>query len=213
MKKLLLLSALAFGAMTMNAQNLTVTVEGKTVEPNSTVTSTHVDPQLIQFGSLKLLPEVFVTSSESTTLNVEVINTTQPGTQVNPFLGEDYKMQFCWPVECATLAPGEAATSTGSVVAGEVNDLAVDATIVPYEEDKTYVMSCVINMWTAGQSKEQGFSFTLIMGYGDVNGVEGIVSDNSVAPVYYDLSGRQIANPEKGIFIKKQGSKVSKVVL
>ena len=34
------------------------------------------------------------------------------------------------------------------------------------------------------------------------------------APVeYYNLQGIKVANPEKGIFIKKQGKKATKVVL
>lgn len=34
-----------------------------------------------------------------------------------------------------------------------------------------------------------------------------------VAAEYYNLQGVKVANPENGIFIKKQGNKVSKVIL
>ena len=45
-------------------------------------------------------------------------------------------------------------------------------------------------------------------------GVESIGSDDPNAPVvYYNLQGVKVANPEKGIYIKKQGNKTSKVVL
>lgn len=44
-------------------------------------------------------------------------------------------------------------------------------------------------------------------------GVEMVNADNNVAPVYYNLQGVRVANPENGLFIKKQGAKVSKVVL
>lgn len=44
----------------------------------------------------------------------------------------------------------------------------------------------------------------------DGNGaVESIIKDNSET-VYYDLQGRKVINPSNGIFIKKQGNKVSK---
>lgn len=45
-------------------------------------------------------------------------------------------------------------------------------------------------------------------------GVETIGSDDSNAPVeYFDLNGRRVANPVKGIYISRQGSKVSKIVI
>lgn len=46
------------------------------------------------------------------------------------------------------------------------------------------------------------------------NGVEDVLDNNANAPVeYYNLNGVRIANPENGIFIRKQGSKTSKVAL
>lgn len=45
-------------------------------------------------------------------------------------------------------------------------------------------------------------------------GVEGAIADDVNAPVkYYNLQGVEIANPENGLFIKKQGAKATKVVL
>lgn len=46
------------------------------------------------------------------------------------------------------------------------------------------------------------------------SGVEAIESVDVNAPVeYYNLQGVKVANPEKGIFVKKQGNKTSKVVV
>lgn len=48
----------------------------------------------------------------------------------------------------------------------------------------------------------------------DVAGVEDAIADDVNAPVkYYNLQGVEIANPENGLFIKKQGAKATKVVL
>lgn len=45
-------------------------------------------------------------------------------------------------------------------------------------------------------------------------GVETIVSDSENAPVeYYNLNGIRVNNPENGIFIRRQGSNVSKVII
>lgn len=50
------------------------------------------------------------------------------------------------------------------------------------------------------------------------NGVENVLADGLEGafegePVYFDLNGRQVAEPANGIFIKKCGSKVEKVVI
>lgn len=47
---------------------------------------------------------------------------------------------------------------------------------------------------------------------GDDNSVAAIAA-NAAAPVYYNLQGQRVDNPDKGIYILKQGSKVSKVVV
>lgn len=45
------------------------------------------------------------------------------------------------------------------------------------------------------------------------DGVGDIFDDNDRTPVYYNLQGIPVANPSNGIFIKKTGNKVSKVIL
>ncbi len=50
--------------------------------------------------------------------------------------------------------------------------------------------------------------------YVGVNGVESIEADAADAPVeYFNLQGVKVANPSDGIFIRRQGTKVSKVVV
>lgn len=50
---------------------------------------------------------------------------------------------------------------------------------------------------------------------GTLTGVEGISAEaDADAPVeFYDLQGRKVANPQGGIFIRRQGSKVTKVAM
>lgn len=50
---------------------------------------------------------------------------------------------------------------------------------------------------------------------GTLTGVEGISTEaDADAPVeFYDLQGRKVANPQGGIFIRRQGSKVTKVAM
>ena len=44
-------------------------------------------------------------------------------------------------------------------------------------------------------------------------GVESIGSADDSAPVYFDLQGRRVNNPSKGIFVVKEGKKVSKRII
>jgi hypothetical protein len=48
----------------------------------------------------------------------------------------------------------------------------------------------------------------------DQAGVSNVTVDNSNAPAeYFDLQGRKVAHPANGIFLKKESSKVTKVIL
>lgn len=47
----------------------------------------------------------------------------------------------------------------------------------------------------------------------DDTGVAEIESSSEDAPVYYNLQGVRVANPENGIFIRRQGGKTTKVVI
>lgn len=56
---------------------------------------------------------------------------------------------------------------------------------------------------------------TMLMTFGSsdlVSGVNAVISEVEEAPVYYNLQGVKIANPDKGIYIVKKGNNVSKVV-
>lgn len=44
-------------------------------------------------------------------------------------------------------------------------------------------------------------------------GVSGVEVEETVAPVYYNLQGVKVANPEKGLYIMVKGAKASKVAL
>lgn len=44
-------------------------------------------------------------------------------------------------------------------------------------------------------------------------GVEGVEVEEDVAPVYYNLQGVRVNNPERGIYIQVKGNKATKVVL
>ena len=66
-------------------------------------------------------------------------------------------------------------------------------------------------------NKNPFVEMTLVPGKAGENrpdaGVEGIIDDVNALVEYFNLQGMKVANPEKGIFIKKQGKKTTKVIL
>ena len=48
--------------------------------------------------------------------------------------------------------------------------------------------------------------------YGE-SGVTGIEADANADVEYFNIQGVRVANPDNGIFIRRQGSKVEKVVI
>lgn len=55
-------------------------------------------------------------------------------------------------------------------------------------------------------------SYVITFRQGSNNAVDAVVVESGAAK-YYDLAGRQVANPDKGIYIRKIGNKTEKVVL
>ena len=48
----------------------------------------------------------------------------------------------------------------------------------------------------------------------DMSGVEGVVAETADAEVeYFNLQGVKVVNPENGLYIRRQGGKVEKVVI
>ena len=54
---------------------------------------------------------------------------------------------------------------------------------------------------------------TITVTYDTATGIEDTMVDENAPVEYYNLQGVKVANPENGIFIKKQGAKATKVVL
>jgi len=60
----------------------------------------------------------------------------------------------------------------------------------------------------------QGFPFFVVFDIPESAGIDEIAADENNAPVeYYNLQGVRVENPENGLYIRRQGSKVEKVVI
>ena len=222
MRKLLLLSAIALGAMTANAQNLTVTVGGTPVGNGETVDSydlvvieesQELMGQLFEFTVTQLDPKVEVTAAKTGNYSITVSNTTTDTSVANlP------KIQFCWPEYCHIIDPGAKDTQSGTLQGGVPTNLAIDSTSgsefdMPWPEE-AFTLSCRVDIVPAGSSTPE-FYFFINMHYDPsmLSAVEGIGVEEA-APVYFDLSGRQVANPAQGqLVIERRGAKAVKKIM
>lgn len=56
-------------------------------------------------------------------------------------------------------------------------------------------------------------NLTLSVVEGDQTGIAAVEAADNAAAVYYNLNGVRVANPQNGLFIKKQGNVVTKVIV
>ena len=47
----------------------------------------------------------------------------------------------------------------------------------------------------------------------DLSGIENVIVEDDETVEYYNLQGVKIVNPSSGLYIKRQGNKVTKVIL
>ena len=76
-----------------------------------------------------------------------------------------------------------------------------------------YDVTCVVSVFKSNATT-LGSTIQLlpVMYEKDTTGIADIEADNNVAPVYYNLQGVRVANPENGMFIEVRGNKAVKVI-
>lgn len=214
MKKLLLLSALTLGALSLNAQNFTVTVEGKPVKNGETVTSHHLSCVETEYNGetyrdYNLNPEVVVTADSDMPASVIFTNTSAL---------EEPLLQMCWPTECATVRKGESLEREGTFMAGVPTDLLIESMALYGDEpdhikllESEFSLTGTVKIVpTANPSNAFTFYLNIVNDPQIYAGVDAVVDDN--APVeYFDLAGRKVVNPAKGqLVIERKGAKAVK---
>ena len=191
MKKFLLSAAALLFTLGASAQAFTVTANGNPVENGATVYCDHFNSDMEQIE-----PEVMVTPNDDCTLYVDLYNT-----------GET-NVQMCFPMNCQFVKPGNTLSVNGDLTAGVARNLMIDAMTMGVDP---FDASCEITMYLDGD-EDNTFEFTLNMHY-DSSSVDEIGAADNAPAVYYNLQGVEVANPENGIFIRRQGNKVTKVAL
>ncbi|MDE6190734.1 MAG: hypothetical protein K2G47_03825 [Muribaculum sp.] len=96
-----------------------------------------------------------------------------------------------------------AATAEGIVIEDEIEDIEIVA------NGKNLNVALPAGTWTFTFDAE---ALTLSVTAGEA-GIDSVIAEENAAPVYYNLQGVKVANPENGIYVVRQGNKVSKVLV
>lgn len=115
---------------------------------------------------------------------------------------------ICWPEQCKTVGAGKTVSVNGPFNT-TASDLQIHCEMVAYDEElvlpENNSAKVVI---TVG---EESMTLTLVNDLPSV-GVEKI-EGTAAAPVYYNLQGQKVDNPNNGVFIRILNGKSSKVLL
>lgn len=215
MKKFYTLMAAAAIAMTASAANFQFYVDGQPVQDGARI---DLEPYFEtpagfeQYNpKLTMIPSV---SGTATATAAWVHNNTDPRDE-NWDYGADFGIKFCaFDGSCVTATPdlNPAVTKSAAVTAGETVDMEIElgidrGFIQEYDDldiDVEFTVTCAL------ADETQVLTF-FVRKY--PAGVEGVAVDANAPKCYYDLQGRQVSNPGAGLYIVRQGDKVTKHLL
>lgn len=240
MKKILLGLALIVPALAANAQSFTeffkVTYDGRELPNGSTVYITPAEnPQNPPAeGKVSYEPHIYVINLEEDPRQID-------GSFffVNPTIGyyeehsgdADYPYGFpscCFAgglsvdlttpaASCLPAKPGVDAGS-GTVIVPEAGKDTFNWQIHLEDADPETTTEMKLTLYaqdgygTLGEELSEAYDLTLVFSKKGT-GVEDITLDPNAPAEYYDLQGRRIANPAKGLYIVRHNGKVSKTII
>ncbi len=213
MKKIYALAIAAACCLGANAQDLYFTVNGVKVDNGASIDLTN-DIEDQGNGFYQYVPHLYVVSTKTGTANLKIDNdhtTVAPELDADWVYGAEFSFSACAFGACKPIASGGILEETGTLNANDPFDMQAEFVLSLGEKEvlgNLNVDGKVIVTATMG-SETATVTLTVKRDYAGVDGVE--IDENAPAE-YFDLQGRKIANPEKGLYIVRQGNKVSKVI-
>lgn len=196
-------SLMMLGVASSQAQSFTVYSHGEQVTDGATI---NVKGELTE--------EIFEDSGYSfiyreckwdPKLEVEASVSVKGTVELSP---EGNGWTICWPEQCKTVGAGKSISVSGPFNS-TASDLQIHCEVVAYDEELVLPDNNSAKVViTVG---DESMTLTLVNDKPStgVEKLEGTVS----APVYYNLQGQKVDNPNNGVFIRILNGKSSKVLL
>lgn len=202
----------AIAAFSANAAELYYTVNGEKVENNAKI---DLAPYWVE-KDMQYNPHLYLETSAGGMLDVNVDfskGVCTPEFDEDEWLtGAKLSIAFC-AIDgmCATINPGKQSQKSGSVDAGKV-DMQTELGIVLGDEQKIGEVAVDAEFIMTSELNGETVTITFFVkeNVGSGAGVDDVLVDMNAPAVYYDLQGRKIANPAKGLYIINRGGKVTK---
>ena len=218
MKKLftsmLALAAIAGLAPTASAQDeepmLQFYVHGQPVKNGDRIDITpYYEAGLSQYN-----PELtcMTTATDEMSVTLDFYKNETPALDADWEYGAKVNAMICWPSQCQMVGLGKSLTVSGDMYADEAVDMQVHLGLELGDYQEYDELSVKAEFSLTAQFDEEEVKLIFFVDKPSA-GVEGIEADSDAAPVYYDLQGRQVANPSNGLYIVKKGSKVTKAFI
>ncbi len=205
----------AVAALTAQAQDFHFIVRGEEVPAGTVMNITSMmEPSGISY---KIDPKLQIKADKSGPIVATVTNVKSVCTpefdEIEWLTGAKLTPQFCGICPpCIGIPAGDSLTKNGELTAGVPVDMEVDYGVELGDEqnfdDVSLDGECTVKCTFGG--KDYLLTFTVKK---EAASVGNITIDNNAPIEYYDLQGRQISNPSQGLYIVRQGAKVSKQII
>lgn len=219
MKKFFTFSlALMLGMAAAQAQEATerfkfVYADGTEVPNGSTIHVTNYHTMDPFTGSAVMASGLYVvnTTSEPQTLSVEINVKSLPNGEI----------QLCFPMNCQNYSLGKKETQKGVMKSGQTNDLQTEWMASAYGTSTvTYTLKNYNFVGTVGGVDQydlvgEGPTVTVVYEYSEnsISGISDVKVGSEAKAGYYDLQGRKVSAPTKGLYIVNDGKESKKVIL
>lgn len=217
MKKFYAILLVGMAALSVNAQTLQFKVNGADVAAGSKVDITDTFSFDDITYSYMFNPKLQITGDQAGAISATVTFTKgecTPALDADWYYGADIKVSWCaFDGQCKFISLGDSFTKNASLTAGTSENMDLEFVGQIGDEQNTDEQKisgeCVIKCNYGGKDYE----LTLTVNKGSGAGVDGILFDENQPAEYFDLQGRRVANPSKGLYIVRQGNKVMKKII
>lgn len=156
--------------------------------------------------SFTVVPVTFAIADNSETVQARIWKATSGTVHLRMYKSDSFTISSTENFKLMSVEFTPVSTSNFGLTLAEGSEGTLDNTTWNAPDSKT------VESVKFGISKNSYINSVKVL-YDVVSGVENIESEENVAPVYYNLQGVRVANPQNGLYIQVKGGKSSKVLV